>query len=119
VDPGRTPCRLCLEHHRSDEALTLPPILQQAPLIEPRPVNRATGPVVQLISGFMSMEVMRYLTQTDPPVSAAAYQVIELADHMETARAPWQRHPACELCAAARAPASGRAEFAQTARAGA
>jgi len=119
VDPGHTPCRLCLEHHRSDEALTLPPILQQVPLIEPGPVNRATGPVVQLISGLMSMEVMRYLTRTDPPVSAAAYQVIELADQMETARAPWQRHPACELCAATTAPASGHAEFAQTARAGA
>jgi molybdopterin-synthase adenylyltransferase len=119
VDPGRTPCRLCLEHHRSDEALILPPVLQQVPLIEPRPVNRATGPVVQLISGLMSMEVMRYLTRTDPPVSAAAYQVIELADQMETARAPWEHHPACELCAAARTPACGRAEFTQTARAGA
>jgi hypothetical protein len=34
-------------------------------------------------------------------VAAATYQVIELADQMETARAPWPRHPACPLCAAA------------------
>jgi molybdopterin/thiamine biosynthesis adenylyltransferase len=101
VDPGRTPCRLCLECHRNDEALALPAILRQPPLIEPGPVNRATGPVVQLICGLMAMEIMRYLTRTDPPVAAAAYQVIELADQMETTRAPWQQHPACRLCAAA------------------
>ena len=28
----------------------------------------------------MSMEAMRYLTRTDPPVAAASYHVIELAD---------------------------------------
>jgi molybdopterin-synthase adenylyltransferase len=119
VDPGRTPCQLCLDYHRSAEALGLPAILRQPPLIEPGPLNRATGPVVQLISGLMSMEVMRYLTRTDPPVGAAAYQVIELADQMETARTPWQHHPACELCAAAGAPASGQAALAQTAGVGA
>jgi molybdopterin-synthase adenylyltransferase len=103
VDPGRTPCWRCLQCHRADEARALPAILRQPALIEPEPVNRATGPVVQLICGLMSMEVMRYLTRTDPPVAAAAYQVIELADQMATARAPWQRHPACPLCAAAAA----------------
>jgi molybdopterin-synthase adenylyltransferase len=101
VDPGRTPCRLCLERHHDDEALTLPPGLLEPPLIEPAPVNRGTGPVVQIVSGLMAMEAMRYLTRTDPPVAAATYQVIELADQMETARAPWPRHPACPLCAAA------------------
>ena len=34
-------------------------------------VNRATGPMVQLICGLMSMEVMRYITRTDPPVAGA------------------------------------------------
>jgi molybdopterin-synthase adenylyltransferase len=115
VDPGRTPCRRCLECHRGDEELTLPAILRQPPLIEPSPVNRATGPVVQLISGLMTMEVMRYLTGTEPPVAAAAYQVIELADQMQTARAPWRRHPACSLCAAADPPALAEPGAAQTA----
>jgi molybdopterin-synthase adenylyltransferase len=55
VEPGRTPCRLCLELHRNDETRTLPAILRQPALIEPAPVNRATGPVVQLISGLMSL----------------------------------------------------------------
>ena len=75
--------------------------MRQPALIEPTPVNRATGPVVQLLSGLMSLEVMRYLTQTDPPVAAAAYQVMELAEQLETSRAPWPRHPACDLCARA------------------
>ena len=101
VEPGRTPCRLCLQLHRDDETRTLPAILRQPALIEPMPVNRVTGPVVQLLSGLMSLEVMRYLTQTDPPVAAAAYQVMELAEQLETTRAPWPRHPACHLCAGA------------------
>jgi molybdopterin-synthase adenylyltransferase len=107
VQPGRTPCRLCLELHREDERRALPAVLREPPLVEPSPVNRATGPVVQLACGLMALEVMRYLTRTDPPVAAAAYQVIELADHLETSLAPWDRHPACPLCATAARRAGG------------
>ncbi len=110
VDPGRTPCRLCLDHHRQDELQTLPPILRRDPIIEPPPVNRATGPIVQLLSGLMSMEVMRYLTRTDPPVAAAAYHVIEVADRMQTSHAPWQRHHACPLCATSCRPTPDHAD---------
>jgi molybdopterin-synthase adenylyltransferase len=99
VEPGRTPCRLCLERHHDDEERALPAVLRRTPLIEPGAVNRATGPVVQVISGLMSMEVMRYLTRSDPPVAAATYQVIELADAMATSTAAWERHPGCSLCA--------------------
>ncbi len=99
VEPGRTPCRLCLELHHDDETQTLPAVLQRTPLIEPAAVNRATGPIVQVISGLMSMEVMRYVTRTDPPVAAATYHVIELADAMVTSTAAWARHPDCPLCA--------------------
>lgn len=106
VDPGRTPCRLCLDLHREAETQTLPAILRQQPLIERSPVNRATGPVVQLISGLMSMEVMRYLTRTDPPVAAANYQVIELADQMLTTTSSWERNPDCPLCSRTVAAAS-------------
>jgi hypothetical protein len=52
---------------------------------------------------------MRYLTRTDPSVAAAAYQVIELADQLETSRAPWTRHPACHLCAAPGVPVAAAA----------
>jgi molybdopterin/thiamine biosynthesis adenylyltransferase len=99
VDPGRTPCRQCLEMHRADEERAQSSTLPLEPLIQPTAVNRATGPVVQLMCGLMSMEVMRYLTRTDPPVAAARYQVIELADQLATSSVAWQRHPHCPLCA--------------------
>ncbi|HEY1488311.1 MAG TPA: ThiF family adenylyltransferase, partial [Micromonosporaceae bacterium] len=98
VEPGRTPCRLCLDGQRNTEAASQPAILRGEPLIGRVPVNRATGPIVQLVSGFMSMEVMRYLTRTDPPVAGATYHVIELADGMTSSTAPWPYDPACGLC---------------------
>lgn len=118
VDPGTTPCRLCLDHHRNDEHQTLPEILRQDPVITPPPTNRATGPIVQLICGLMSMEVMRYLTRTDPPVAAAAYEIIELADGMATSRAPWQRHPTCPLCASHNGSSADHANLGPQARVG-
>jgi molybdopterin-synthase adenylyltransferase len=98
VWPGRSACRLCLDLHRRDEEPGLPPATRERPLVDPPPVNRATGPVVQLISGLMSMEVMRYLTRSDPPIAQGAYHLIELADGLEMARTPWARHPDCPLC---------------------
>ena len=103
VEPGRTPCRQCLELHRADEAETLPAALRQDPFIDPPAVNRATGPAVQLMCGLVAMETMRYLTCTDPPVAAARYQVIELADHLAMSSVAWEQHPDCGLCADARA----------------
>ena len=102
VDPGRAPCRRCLELHRDDELPTLPTALRQDPFIAPPSVNRATGPVVQLVCGLMSLEIVRYLTRVEPPVAAATYHVVELADGMTTFGTPWQHHPDCPLCAQAR-----------------
>jgi molybdopterin/thiamine biosynthesis adenylyltransferase len=101
VEPGRTPCRLCLELHRDEELATLAPALRRDPFLAPSAVNRATGPVAQIACGLVAMETMRYLTQTDPPVAAATYQVIELADGLATSQVGWQRHPGCRLCAGA------------------
>jgi molybdopterin/thiamine biosynthesis adenylyltransferase len=106
VEPGRTPCRHCLELHRADDAETLPPVLRQDRFVQRTPVNRATGPAVQLMSGLLSMEVMRYLTRIERPVAGATYQVIELADRLATASVGWQRHPDCPLCATVRRPAA-------------
>ncbi|MFI9384433.1 HesA/MoeB/ThiF family protein [Kutzneria sp. NPDC052558] len=92
VEPGVSPCRRCLQLHRNDEG-PLPDTL-----FERATVNRATGPIVQLLAGFVSMEAMRYLRRTEPPVAAACYHVVELADGMATERHAWQRHPECELC---------------------
>jgi bacteriocin biosynthesis cyclodehydratase domain-containing protein len=99
VDPGRSPCRLCLELSRDDQLLTPEGATFAAgELIKPGPVNRATGPVVQIMAGLMTMEAMRFLNHTDPPVALAAYQSIELADGMTVERHPWNRHPDCPLC---------------------
>lgn len=92
VEPGRSPCRRCLHLHRGDEGP------MRDALFERNPVNRATGPVVQLLAGFVTMEAMRYLRRTEPPVAAACYYVVELADGMTTERHAWQHHPDCELC---------------------
>jgi molybdopterin/thiamine biosynthesis adenylyltransferase len=98
VAPGSSPCRRCLELHRRDEEATQPDALRQPPIVAPPPVNRATGPVIQLASGLVSLEAMRYLVGTEPPLAAACYQIIELADRMATSRAPWRHHGECELC---------------------
>jgi molybdopterin/thiamine biosynthesis adenylyltransferase len=101
VRPGVTPCRCCLELHRVAETAELPPVLRGAPFIERELVNRATGPVIQLLCGLMSMEVWRYLTGAEPPVAGARYHIIELADGMAANTAPWERHPDCPLCTVA------------------
>ncbi len=96
VDPGRSACRECLERHRRDEVLD--PALDADPIIGGGSVNRATGPIAQLASGFLAMEAMRYLTGSEPPVAAAEYHVLELADGMATSRARWTKHPDCGSC---------------------
>lgn len=102
VEPGRSPCWQCLALHRSAEAAALPEVLRQDPFVAPPSVNRATGPMAQLMCGLMAMEVMRYLTRSDPPVAAATYQVIEVADRLAMTSSAWLRHPDCPMCRAVR-----------------
>lgn len=102
VEPGRSPCWQCLALQRAAEAAALPDVLRQDPYLAPPPVNRATGPMAQLMCGLMAMEVMRYLTRSDPPIAAARYQVIEVADQLAMSSAAWPHHPDCPLCRAAR-----------------
>jgi molybdopterin-synthase adenylyltransferase len=93
VQPRQSPCRLCLEMHRAEQ--TLPDTDE---LFDRDRVNRAIGPVVQILCGLMSMEVMRLLTGAELPVALACYHVLELADGMRWERHPWQHHPECPLC---------------------
>jgi molybdopterin-synthase adenylyltransferase len=103
VEPGVSPCRLCLELNRRDEGETMPELTDRAVVLPAGRVNRATGPIAQLLAGFVTLEVGRYLTRTDPPVAAGVYRTIELADGMRTTTSPWTRHPDCPLCARATA----------------
>lgn len=94
VEPGSSPCRQCLELQRADDP--------EGPglLFERRSVNRAAGPAVQLLSGLMTMEVLRYLRPTETPLARARYHLLELADELNVAFDPWQQHPDCKYCAA-------------------
>ncbi|TCO44245.1 HesA/MoeB/ThiF family protein [Actinocrispum wychmicini] len=95
VQPGTSACRQCLELRRAEE----PAAEGAGPLFDSQPVNRATGPVVQVLSGLMAMEAMRFVRRTEAPVALACYHVLQLADDMTTSRDPWQRHPDCPWCA--------------------
>ncbi|QUQ67426.1 HesA/MoeB/ThiF family protein [Kutzneria sp. CA-103260] len=88
VQPGRSPCRRCLQLHRGEEDA----------LFGCDTVNRATGPAAQLLAGFVTLEAMRYLRGAEPPVAMACCHFVELADGMTAQRHTWQRHPECELC---------------------
>jgi len=98
VEPGISPCRRCLELHRDDGLATRDSALRDPALVRINRANRGTGPVVQLLSGLMSLEVLRYVGRHDPPVAAAKYQWIALADGMAAGADPWTRHPACHSC---------------------
>jgi molybdopterin/thiamine biosynthesis adenylyltransferase len=99
VEPGVSSCRLCLELNRGEEE-RINPDLSGREVVQPAArVNRATGPIAQLLAGFVALEAGRYLTRTDPPVAAGVYHTVELADGMAANRAPWPRNPECPLCA--------------------
>ncbi|GAA3278773.1 ThiF family adenylyltransferase [Dactylosporangium vinaceum] len=98
VEPGVSACRMCLELNRAEQGERMPELAGQSVVLPMGRVNRATGPVAQLLAGFVTMEAGRYLTRTDPPVAAGVYHTIELADGMRTTRDPWPRNPRCPLC---------------------
>lgn len=106
VDPGVSACRECLERHRERladgidrEAVQWPRVLQQ------QRVNRAIGPVAQVLGGFVALEALRFLTADLPgmprPVSAGRYQLVDLAGDCSTRADPWPADPACPVCATA------------------
>ena len=41
---------------------------------------------------------MRHLLRIEPPVAAATYHVVELADEMHTSRSAWTHHDECDFC---------------------
>lgn len=100
VKPGTSPCLQCLELHRRDESVSPDHHAHSSVIVDQDPVNRATGPLVQILAGFVTMELMRYVTGTDAPVAAATYNLFDIADGMRHDRTPWAFHPECPLCAA-------------------
>ncbi|SCG40059.1 ThiF family adenylyltransferase [Micromonospora coxensis] len=98
VEPGHTPCRLCLELHRDDDLRGRDEWVRSGLRLEADPVNRTTGPVAQLLSGLIALEAQRYLARTEEPVAGGTYQTIEIGDRMRVDATGWERHPDCALC---------------------
>ena len=99
VDPGRSPCRECLELHRGRladgvdrETVTWPRVLRMN-----RP-NRAVGPVAMVLGGLVAMEALRYLAGVVPPVSAGRYQLVDFASDCGTSSDPWPQADDCPVC---------------------
>ncbi|MGB2571180.1 HesA/MoeB/ThiF family protein, partial [Micromonospora citrea] len=99
VRPGHTPCRLCLELHRDDDGRGRDGWVRDGLRRSIDPVNSATGPVAQLLSGLISLEAQRYLSGMEEPVAAARYQTVEVGGRMRVESTVWRRHPDCGLCA--------------------
>jgi molybdopterin/thiamine biosynthesis adenylyltransferase len=101
VDPGGSPCRMCLDLHRQANLEGQDQPLQSPLVFEPDLVNRGTGPVAQILSGLMSLEALRYMSHYEHPVAAATYQWISLDESMTMHSERWTNHPACTYCARA------------------
>jgi molybdopterin-synthase adenylyltransferase len=104
VDPGRSPCRQCLETYRAARRRDVDAVLDAWPMVlrAERP-NRAIGPIAQVLGGLVAMEALRYLTGLTPPVSAGTYQLVDFATDCATSSDPWPQDPDCSLCLAAAA----------------
>jgi molybdopterin/thiamine biosynthesis adenylyltransferase len=102
VDPGRSPCRECLERHRSRLADGIDRDAVNWPrVIFADRVNRAIGPVASVLGGLVAMEALRYLTGLVPPVSAGRYQLIDFATDCSVRTDSWSADPDCPVCATA------------------
>ena len=104
VDPGRSPCLLCLETYRRARARNEDAVVVEWPtVLRAEQPNRAIGPVAQMLGALVAMEALRYLTGIVPPVSAGTYQLVNFAADCSIISDPWPQDPDCPLCAAARA----------------
>jgi molybdopterin-synthase adenylyltransferase len=102
VDPGRSPCRECLELHRAELGRGVDlPLLTWERVLQSERVNRGIGPVAQLLGSLVAMEALRYLTGIVEPVSAGRYQLVDFSGDCSTSTDPWPRDPECSVCATA------------------
>ena len=54
---------------------------------------------MQVLSGLMALETLRYLSRHDEPVARAEYHWIALAEGMAVGTDGWTFHPDCRHCA--------------------
>jgi molybdopterin/thiamine biosynthesis adenylyltransferase len=102
VDPGRSACRQCLELHRAGLEQTVDrPLVTWERVLRSERVNRAIGPVAQLLGSLVAMEALRYLTGIVPPISAGTYRLVDFSGDCSTSADPWPSDSRCEVCATA------------------
>jgi molybdopterin/thiamine biosynthesis adenylyltransferase len=102
VNPGLSACRHCLELFRAGlgEDIDLPLLTWERVLRSER-VNRAIGPVAQMLGSLVAMEALRYLAGIAPPVSAGMYRLVDFSGDASTSVDAWPRDPSCPVCATA------------------
>jgi molybdopterin/thiamine biosynthesis adenylyltransferase len=63
------------------------------------PVNRAIGPTVSLIGGFVALEAVRYLTGFAEPAAAGRLWTVDFGSGRTRMAMQWGRSPECPVCA--------------------
>lgn len=99
VNPGVSGCLRCSQNAApgdDDEAREL----SAAALFRSKPrANRGIGPVAGLLGALCAFEVLRYLTDFEPPAYAARPLLIDFANACATRNdIGWQRDPRCATC---------------------
>jgi len=95
VDPGRTACLRCLDHHRAEDDPLYPLLVSRAArLVNPRnlpePVDRA---VATMAIGWAVRDLVRYAE--GDPVSTWSATVQLGPDEVDLSPRTWMPHPAC------------------------
>lgn len=102
VDPGRSGCRVCLQHTASGDAGR---IYRMRRALDP--VNRGIGPAASTVGAAVAMEAVRYLTRFAEPIAAGRMRFVDCATGAEEVLS-WQPWPECPVCATAPSAKEGR-----------
>ncbi|MFI7439336.1 HesA/MoeB/ThiF family protein [Nonomuraea indica] len=106
VLPGVSACRACVpadpsnpDHFPDPDEPAIAQAIAATRLFVSRPQpNRGIGPVAGLLGAYGAFEVLRYLTDFEPPAYAGRPLAIDFARGCATSRTEWPRDPACKVC---------------------
>ncbi|TCO56071.1 molybdopterin/thiamine biosynthesis adenylyltransferase [Actinocrispum wychmicini] len=99
VNPGVSGCLRCSPDDGPGDDVD-PQERSAAALFRGKPrANRGIGPVAGLLGAFCAFEVLRYLTDFEPPAHAGRPLIIDFANACATRNnTVWQRDPSCAIC---------------------
>lgn len=100
VDPGRSACRRCAQAAGATADQQTEAELAQMAMFASKPrLNRGIGPVAGLLGALCAFEVLRYLTEFEPPAYAGRMLAIDFANGCATEFLPGiERSPTCTVC---------------------